>query len=343
MRGGERKGRARIATVLGVAIAVGALLVLAIVPAASSAVRLERPALPATADPTCFTGDTPRDPGYDPVTHEMFVPNEGYPGQAGGAPNISVFSGTCTLVKTISLPTGAIPIQAAFDPSDNDMYVTDYGLNVVYVITGNKINTTISGFDEPMGIAYDAYQPAMVVVNSGDDRVDWIVGSTNAGVFFYTGSDPYGIAFDPSCVCDLVTNTGSDTVTTYDDVSFATFTQAVGVSPRGIAYNPVNSLDYVANSGSNNVSVLMDGGLYYTLSGFDGPYGVAWDQSTLTIWVTNDVNGKAYEIGGDLGLSFTIVKKFSTASDSHALGLAYDEYNDEMYVTGFDTDVVYVL
>ena len=342
MSGDGREGRARIATVLGVSVAVGALLVLAMLPAATSAVRLVRPAVLAAADPTCFTGDTPRDPGYDPVTHEMYVPNEGYPGEPNGAPNISVFSGTCHLVGTISLSTGAVPIQAAFDPMNNDMYVTDAGLNQVYVISGTKILDTITGFDEPMGITFDEYQPGMVVVNSGADLVDLVVGTAYTPLFF-TGSDPYEILFDPSCVCDLVTNTGSDNVTIYREyVPVFTDSEPVGKSPRGIAYDPLTGFEYVANSGSNNISILDAGTLQpFIISGLDGPYGVAWDQSTLTIWVTNDGNGKVFEIGGSGGVS--IVKKLSTASGSHALGLAYDEFNDDMYVTGFDTNVVYVL
>ncbi len=314
---------------------------LAMVPAATSAVRTMRYAVPAGAVPICFTGDTPRDPGYDPVTHEMYVPNEGYPGEPDGAPNITVLNETCHRVGTISLPSGAIPIQAAFNPSANYMYVTDYGLNQVYVISGTKIVATMTGFDEPMGITFDEFWDGMAIVNSGSERVDIVYGTINAGVLFYTGSDPYGIAYDPTCVCDLVTNTGSDSVTVYEDAIETTFSTPVGNSPRGIAFDINNGLDYVANSGSNNVSILAEGTSFLTVSGFDGPYGVAWDQATLSIWVTNDGNGKVFELGGSSGNS--ILKKVSTASGSHALGLAYDGFNDDMYVTGFDTNVVYVI
>lgn len=317
----------------GIAVAIVALLVLTTQSAATTAVRLERYAMLTPSDATCFTGSAPRTPGYDPVSHRIYVPN-----QEG---NISVFNETCHLVGTITPPSGALPIQAAFDPANNYVYVTDYALNQVYAISGTRIVATITGFDAPKGITFDEFIPGMVVVNSGNDQVDVLVGTENFGEFFFTGTDPFEVVFDPLCVCDLVTNTGSDNVTVHVDFTGTTFSTAVGKSPRGMAYDPGRGLDYVANSGSNTVSVLRAGILSNTISGFDGPYGVAWDQSTLTIWVTNTANGKVYEIGGSSGIS--IVKKLSTASDSDPLGLAYDEFDNDMYVTGFNTNVVYVL
>ncbi len=323
---------------LGISVAVGALLVLAVFPAATSAVRLERPAVLASADPTCSTGGSPRNPGYDPVTHEMYIPNQGNPGVA----NITVLNETCHRVGTIKLPSGAEPFSAAFNPRSNDMYVTDYALNQVYIISGTKIVQTLTGFDGPKGITYDPYGTSMAIVNSGNDQVyEGIDGTTAFDELFATGTDPYGIVADPTCLCDIVTNTGNDNVTIYDDYTGFLYSEPVGVSPRGIAYDPASGQTYVANSGDNTISVFVDGFPGPTMYGFDDPYGVAWDQSTLTIWVTNYGNGKVYEIGGPDGTS--IVKKLTTASDSFPLGLAYDEFNNDMYVTGFDTNVAYVL
>ncbi len=361
MRGVGRGGWTRLATVLGISVVVGALLVLAWMPAAASAVRLDRQAVEATADPTCFTGDTPRDPGYDPVTHEMYVPNEGYPGVANGAPNITVLSGTCTLVGTIPLSSSAIPIQAAFDPADNYIYVTDYGLNQVYIISGTKIVTTLTNpdgcnFDGPMGIVYDPETSNMEVVNYlGDDLTDIPTLAGYCGLGASVGTGPTEISYDPLENVLLVTNSESGNISILNaDVatSIVYGSITVGANPHGIAYDPATQDELVANTGSKSVSVLTVSRydcptcweVVQTVSGFDGPYGVAWDQSTQTIWVTNDVNGKAYELSGEPlnNGGWSIVKRMSTAADSHALGLAYDEYNDDLYVTGFDTNVVYV-
>lgn len=336
MRGAKTEGRARLWTILGISVAVGVLLVsamlLAATSAATSTIRLERPAVLKASDTTCGTGESPVLPGFDPITHEIYVPNEGG--------NISVYNETCHLVGTISLASGAEPWQAAFDPQDDYMYVTDYGLDVVYAISGLKIVSTITGFDAPVGITYDPGSTLVDVVNSGSDSVSTIYATANLGRLFYTGSDPYEIAYDYSCGCDLVTNTESDNVTIYVTYTHDWFSVTVGKSPEGIAYDFASGLDYVANTGSNSVMAILgeSGSIEETITGFHQPDAVAWDQADLDVYVTNVGNGKVYLISGD-----SILKKESTASDSAVSGLAFDDFDDSMYATGYDTDVLYVL
>ena len=337
---GGRGRRTGIVRVVGISVALGALLVLTTLPVVTSAVGLELHAVAATSDPTCFTGGHPRDPGYDPVTHEVYVPNEGSP----GLPNITVYSQTCQLVGTISLPSNSIPWQAAFDPSNNYMFVTDYGLNEVYVISGTTIVHTITGLDGPEGVTFDYGLVSMDVVSSGGDNVSAWTGAGEFDTSFATGSDPSGILYDPGCACEFVTNSGSDSVTVIETATntFRTVSLTVGKSPEGIGYDPNDGGVYVANAGSNNVSVLntVGGtvGVYGSIAGFNQPAAVAWDQASAYIYVANEANGKVVVVSGD-----SIVKKYSTASDSHAIGLAYDEFNDDMYVTGFNTNLLYVL
>ncbi len=318
---------------LVVAVAVGALMVLAVLPSTSPVSRLEALSALGTAVTTCSTGQNPVVPGYDPVTHEIYVPNAGL----SGTPSISVFNETCNLVGTISLSSGAEPWQAAFDPNTNYMYVTDYGLDEVYRISGTTISATLLGFDGPVGITYDPHQGTMLVVDSGNDQVEYIAGTTHHPLFS-TGTDPYEIVYDPAWGLDLVTNTGSANVTVYNETSGNTWSTPVGVSPEGIAVDAIGN-EYVANTGSDNVTVLVGGYLSDTISGFDHPDAVAWDQSTRTIDVTNVGNGKVYEVTN----YYYLGKKLATKSDSAASGLVYDDYNDAMYVTGYGTDVVYVL
>jgi hypothetical protein len=114
-----RLGRGRLGTFLGLSTAVLTLLFVALLPGIMAA-----PALPGTAPKTCTVGKQPGFPGYDPVNHEMYIPNS-------LSSNITVFKGTCTKVGTIKLPSGSFPLQAAFDPQNNHMYVTDNLLNQV--------------------------------------------------------------------------------------------------------------------------------------------------------------------------------------------------------------------
>lgn len=327
-------------TVIAISVAVGAVLALSLIPAAAAAGREGRQSTIVATDASCVGGDSPVVPGYDPVNHDVYVPNEGLAGE----PSISVFNGTCNLVKTISLGSGAEPWQAAFDPEDNSVYVTDYGLNEVYVITGTKVVQTITGIDEPLGITYDPVLLGMDVVSAGTDRVYDVSGTLDLGfgVAFFTGSDPYAIAFDPSCDCDLVTNTGSDNVTLADLSPLGVFAIHVGVSPEGIAYDAASGVVYVADTGSDSLTAILPGvtggAVDFTVTGFDQPDAVAWDQAYLHIYVTNVGNGKVYVVDGD-----SILKKESTASDSGASGLVYDDFIDKMYVTGYDNDEIYVL
>lgn len=103
-----------------------------------------------TPDKTCAVGNGPHFDAYDPVNHYIYVPNS-------GSSDLSIVSGGCTLVDTITFPTGAVTYAAEFDPTNNWVYVTDYALNQVYVLNGTKLLTTItsSAFDSPLGVTYD--------------------------------------------------------------------------------------------------------------------------------------------------------------------------------------------
>jgi YVTN family beta-propeller protein len=72
-----------------------------------------------------------------------------------------------SVIKTI--PVGAYPFYIAFNPTNNDMYVTNYGSNTVSVIDGSKniVIDNISGFDVPYGIAFNPTNKDMYVTNNG--------------------------------------------------------------------------------------------------------------------------------------------------------------------------------
>src|SRR5580658_7499950 len=126
-----RSRSARIGTFLGVSLAIGALVFVTFLSGTVAAPST------ATSTPTaCTVGKQPGYPAYDPVNHEMYIPNS-------LSSNITVLKGTCTKVATITLPAGSFPLQAAFDPQNNHIYVTDNLLNQVYDIAGTKIVATI--------------------------------------------------------------------------------------------------------------------------------------------------------------------------------------------------------
>lgn len=313
--------------VLGLAIGIAALMLISAVSGAASATPVAK-----AVTKKCTVGKDPEVAGYDPVTHNMYIPNA----MSG---TVTVFSGKCTLVKTIKLPSGSDPIQAAFDPQNNRMYVTDYVLNQVYDIKGTKIAATITGFDAPYGITYDPGDEVLAVANNYGDTVSFVLGTNIVGGES-VGAYPNFIGYDPFQGTLLVTNFGSANVTIINAVSLGHMgDEPVGSEPAGVAFDYANSLDYVTNYVSDNVSVI--DGLGYrvaTISGFSGPSFVAWSQASLHMYVTNVVNGKVYEISG-----YSIVKKVGTSSSGYPVGVTYDEANDLMYVTESNSDTVYLL
>jgi len=327
------------ASVLGASIAIGALLVMTTLTANGAIRNPLRPSLAANADPTsCTVGVGPLGPGYDPVTHDIYVLNS-------GSDNISVLNGACKVIGTVNLPSGAVPQQATFDPRYNYMEVTDSAQNQVYQISGTTIVNTIRGFHSPIGIAYDpacyvaiGILGCTVVANGAGTTVE-----TLSGVSFPVGAEPEGLAYDSFWDTVVVANSASDNVTVLNAETLASVANVgVGTEPYGVAFDPADSEDYVTNFGSNNVTVLGGsagpGGIDGWITGFDEPTGVAWDQSNLHIYVSNLGLGKVFELSG-----LSIVKKESTAIGSEAYGLAYDEATDKMFVASSNTNVVYII
>lgn len=315
------------------------MLVLAMLPAATSAVRLEeRQAVPASADPTCSPGGLAGVPGYDPVTHEMYVPNE-Y--------TVIVYKGTCTLVGSVTLPTGAEPISAVFDPVTNDMYVLDPGLNQIYQISGTTILYTyttseVPSLDSPYQAVFDPINDCLWITDNSGNTVT--VFYSGAGGYYSSGwipvgSAPSGIAFDPHDEAVVVANYGSNNVTYLDASTGADLGDfAVGADPNAVGYDPADALEYVANEGSNTVTILDEGAVVDTIlfPGFDLPSGMVWSQAKLGMYVTSYGDGKVWFISGE-----SLGAGLSTAVGAYYA--AYDEFNDMIYVTNNINGKVYVL
>lgn len=66
------------------------------------------PNLTGTAS-SCAVGSIPEYPGFDPVNHEIYVPNY-------GSGNVSVKTTQCKNAGSIALPSGAQPSGAIFQP-----------------------------------------------------------------------------------------------------------------------------------------------------------------------------------------------------------------------------------
>ncbi len=318
----------RLAVIAGVAVVVAVVMMLS--SGLSAASGAHPPSATALAKKTThFTvGAGPNRAAYDPVDHDLYVPES-------GAAQVQVFSPSNALVGVVSLPSDSIPGAAAFDPQDNYVYVTDQNVDHVYLISGTSLKHTITSglLEDAYGIAYNPGDGAMVVANSGSDDIIWIVGTEIA--FTQTvGVDPFEVAYDPYWSEILVSNQYADTVTCIDAV-YATYlgNVSVGTDPAGIAFDPANDYAYVANTYSDNVSVLNGAGgpcyLVDTISGFETPDGIGFDQATLQLYITNLYTGKVSTVA-----TFSILKNYKTSSSAYPVDATYDPYNDDVYVGG---------
>lgn len=290
---------------------------------------------PGNRDCSIVVGSRPGFDAYDPVNHYVYVPN-------ANSGNLSVLSG-CTIVTTVTFPTGANPIAAAFDPSNNKVYVTDYGLEQVYVISGKALVHTItsSHFDEPWGVAYDPAAALMAVANCGSDTVTFISGTTITATTT-VGSGPFSFAYDPARDRFLVTNIRSNNVTSFyaRDPSDAhdNINIPVGSEPAGVAFDIANSYDYVANFASSNVTVISGVGAQIgSISVGSAPFGVVWDQAKLSVYVADSGSNTVSEIQG-----LRVVRNITGPSGANLYGIAYNEARDQVYVTGLLSGKVYV-
>jgi DNA-binding beta-propeller fold protein YncE len=322
----ESRGRANAGKILGLTVAVGALLMMMYLPSAVAA----QPVLKAVPT-SCTVGSGPEFPGYDPVTHEMYIPN-------AKSSTITVLKGTCTKAATIKLPAGAYPVQAAFDPSNNHMYVTDNLLDQVYDISGTKVVATITGFYAPWGITYDPGDSVLVVGNLNQNYVSFIQGTVITSTA-NTGSSPSFITYDPYYGNLLITNGGSSNVTILNAITLGHVGDvAVGCHPGGAVFDYADNLDYIANSCSNNVTVMTGyGAMVATLGGFKVPDGVGWDQANLEVYVANFGSDKVFAISGT-----HIVARNVTVAGAQPLGVGFNEANNEIYVANFNSNTVYL-
>jgi DNA-binding beta-propeller fold protein YncE len=327
----------RRSTVMLAILAVGALTLLPLVSAQVAGGHSVGGASGVIASPsvTCATGSGPYYPGYDPVNHDLYVPND-------GAGTITVLNRTCHLVGTITLPSGASPEAATFNPASDRMYVTDDSLDFVYVINGLKVTQTISNtlLTDPISLIWDPGDSMILVTNSyaGFDvvaiRGSSVLGSVPVGIF------PGKMCYDPYFNTILVVNEGSRNVTilnAYDPLGPAVANVPVGFDPAGCAFDVTDNYDYVTNFGDDNVSVLYGNGVAVgSVNVGSLPAGIAWDPAKLRMYVVDTGSGNLSIIRG-----LKVVKTVKAGIKS-AEGLAYDDANNKMYVASYSGDKVYV-
>ncbi len=203
------------------------------------------------------------------------------------------------------------PVGLAFDATGN-LYVANSVDNSVIMVTPKGTMTTFaSGFNTPFGLAFDGGN--LYVSDVGDDTVSKV---TSAGLStFASGFDvPTALGFD-SAGNLYVVNAGNNTVTKVTPTGQkSTFASGFN-QPVGLTVDPAGDL-YVANLGDNTVSEVTAAGSISTLaSGLSSPFGLAFD-SARNLYVANDGNNTVSEVSETVTVPFAL-------SGAAAAGVAF--------------------
>lgn len=301
-----------IRTVRTVATAfLGAGLVLALLPAAASAVG---PALGPAAASTITVPGVPDAVAVDPATDTAYV--------ADPPDTVAVIDlATSTIAATI--PVGSRPGSIAVDPVTDVIYVVNYNDGTVSVIDGatNSVTQTITTGARSSGIAVDpATDQVYVGIPTGVLVID---GATDAVTATITGPESFceGVAVDPATdtvyaayrdlVSDiLVINGATNTVTKViqDDPADGTV-----VDPLGIVADPATNTFYTDNY-AESVSAYSGATDTLTSTASVGglPTSIAENPGTDTVYVTVAINvnnislldGAAKGITGTIPLTY---------------------------------------
>ena len=326
---GSRASRWVLAAAFVGAIVVGMVFGPIVVSAATA--RTTAPVSASNKVASCHVGTSPEGVAYDPADQEVYVAND-------GTHNVSVVKAPCTVVATITLPSGSGPDAVAFDPSNNYVYVTGEFSNAVYAIHGTKLVGTITGFDEPDAIAYNPCELDMVVANFASDNLS-LVNDLRIGIFSDpVGLGPDGIDYNPvTGLLDVVNFASANVTTVYASGVTNSQSYSVGSEPDAVAYDAAVGCDFIANWGSDNVTELCVGtfGTYTSsFSGFSEPSSVTWSQAKLVLYVANFGSGKLDTVAVTPGQNISVAKGIA--------GSAYDDANGDIYVGDVTTGILYV-
>ncbi len=169
--------------------------------------------LSGTNGSTLFTvpvGEDPVGVSYDGARNLIFVTNY-------DSGNISVVSGaTFRVIKTIGLPNGSTPTFPALDPSDGELFVPEWTLDSVTVVSDSSLEVmyNISVDRSAFAAAYDPVTGLVYVTNPGEYSLTAIEPDADEVVdVLPTGALPFGVACDTENGTVYVADEMSDGIT----------------------------------------------------------------------------------------------------------------------------------
>ena len=171
------------------------------------------------------------------------------------------------------------------------------------VTPAGVVSTFASGFNDPVGLAFDA-AGNLYVANVGNDTVSEVTPAGAVSTFASGFNDPNGLAFDAAGNL-YVANIGNDTVSKVTPAGVVSTFASGFNDPDGLAFDAAGNL-YVANDGNDTVSEVTPAGVVSTFaSGFNGPDGLAFDAAG-NLYVANDGNNTVSKVSDTVTVPFTL-------------------------------------
>jgi len=244
-----------------------------------------------------------------------------------------------------SIPLPGYPIYIAYDPVNNNLYVTmqqQGSFNYSAVVVSTTTNKILTQIPLPYGVSTLAVDTSNGYVYVGDtvdtvyainphtERVEWKVPAGCPG-----GCFPDVQAFDPANDHVFATDLGNNNLSVFKgDSLISTF--YVGTGPNGAAFDPASGMLFVANEGSYTLTAVnaSSDSVVRSIGPLGPGPGVTYASSNGVVYVCeNNASGphSPNVVTGVDGSSLKIVSR--TPIDSACGADLYNPGNNYVYVT----------
>jgi YVTN family beta-propeller protein len=203
----------------------------------------------------------------------------------------------------------------------------------------------------PYGIAYNSANNNMYVANLDSSTVSVISGSTDSVIAtILVGRVPIGIAYAPPNNKLYVTNLSSNDVYVINGATNKVIKNIpVGINPLGIAYNPSNNNVYVTNIGDGTITVINTStdtvvstielvNIVSPPPAITNPVFFAYSPANVAMYV--GASGQVSVIHSVSNADVKDSRMPPPDQDSQAAGLAYNNNNNRVYVSAYDSNSV---
>jgi len=178
-------------------------------------------------------------------------------------------------------------------------------------LSHNVTNSIVVGV-RPIDIAFNPINDKLYVANLFSDDVTVINTNTeNVSTTLAVGTDPLGVGINPITGEIYVANSSDDTVSVFDVTdNLTTIIAGVGTTPVSITYHPVNEEIYVVATGSNEVYPIEANthNLLPPIATGNSPYKSVFNTNNNYLYVGNRADETFTVIAPDKSIRNTISK-----------------------------------